>query len=586
MRPDMNGLYNAANVEFWGFKAWTADGTPALDLRPAVAADGGGLLQDAFTKKTYRNFGKADSLPLDYKMHKWQSDLTANIRGDGKEPVVTLVEGSEANGYPVTNVISTGWTKSDRALFGTKKNVIQYDIPDDYHPGYPMVMTRFAITPVCDDANPPTLAYTVNRAPHHFELQASKDGTNDWVTLCKVGEGSGPGAYARNGFRKVTVGTTDYYHYYGCYFDIPEENRDDYRHYRLVTLKSSAADNDTAQIGIQEFKLYGYDGGFEAKTDPVEFIKNGAEDKDKNLTFFKTGIVPTGCDMTVEMTGEFTRVGTEDAATSCLFCSRATGSTSSWTLFLLKGNLRLDCNQNGTATDCGIKANETHTFKVVANKLYVDDVEKATTGSTAFTPGSEIVLLASHAGLAGFGNQARFKLKGCTIKDAAGTPLRDYVPAVRSGKAGLFDRVTGTFAQAEKSTDTSKYTTTDAVATGAALVDMDFWQRDRGVKLTTETAEEELPQRVPLAFAFAGNQRLSAELYAAFDNVFKGDATNDWAEVVKLADVKTGEDALEVMLPKNSHSLVKFFVCDKMARNVSYTRTYKNVRPGCVFLIR
>ena len=574
---DMNGLYNAASVEFWGCKAWTKDGKLALDLRPAVAADGGGILQDALTMKTYRNFGKADSLPLDYKMHKFQSDLTAGIRGGGYEPVVTLVEGSAASGYPVANIISTGWTKADRALFSTMKNVIQYDIPDDYHPGYPMVMTRFAITPACDGVNPPTVAYTANRAPHHFKLLASKDGENDWVTLCEVGEGTGPGMYTRNGFRKVTVDKTDYYHYYGCYFDIPEENRDDYRHYRLVTEKSSAASNDGAQIALQEFKLYGFDGGFEAKTDPVEFIKNGAEDKDKNLTYFKTGIVPTKCDMTVEMTGEFTRVGTDDGATSCLFCSRATGSANSWTLFLLKGNMRLDCNASGTATDCGIRANETHTFKVVANKLYVDGVEKATTGSTAFTPGSEIVLLASHNGLTGYGNQARFKLKGCTIKDATGTLLRDYIPAVRADKAGLFDRVTGSFIQS--------YGTTAASAANASLVDMDFWQRDRGVTLTTELDRGRLPEG-PLTFAFAGNQRLGAELYATFDNAYRGNATNEWAEVVKLGDVKTGEDTLEVTLPETDWRRVKFFVCDKMARNVSYTQTYKNRHFGTVILIR
>ena len=582
---DMNGLYNAATVQFWGCKAWTAGGALALDLRPALAANGGALIQDALTKKIYRNLSFADSLRLDYRVHKWQCDLTASIRGGGSEPVVTLVEGSAASGYPVANIISTGWTKADRALFSTMENVIQYDIPDDYHPNYPMVLTRFAITPACDDANPPTLAYTVNRAPHHFKLLASKDGKTDWVTLCEVGDGCGPGLYARDGYRKVTVDKKDYYHYYGCYFNIPEEKRDDYRHYRLVTEKSSASANDGAPIAMQEVKFYGFDGGFEAKTDPVQFIKNGAEDKDKNFTMFKTDIVPTACDMTIEMKGAFTRVGTEDAATSCLFCSRATGSANSWTLFLLKGNLRLDCNQNGTATDCGIKANESHTFKVVANQLYVDGVLKATTGSTAFTPGSEIVLLASHAGLAGFGNQARFKLEGCTIKDATGTLLRDYIPAVRGEKAGLYDRVTGTFKEAEVE---KNVTCTPAVATDAKSVDMDFWQRDRGVSLVTELENGRLP-RTPLTFAFAGNQRLSAELYAAFDTKIAGNSTNGWAKVVKIGNVTSATDSLTIeKLPKvdGNYSRVKFFVCDKMARNVSYTQTYKMGGEGFMFFVR
>lgn len=582
---DMNGLYNAATVQFWGCKAWTADGELALDLRPALAANGGALIQDALTKKIYRNFSFADSLRLEYRVHKWQADLTANMRGEGREPVVTLVEGSTVAGYPVANIVSTGWTKADRALFSTMKNVIQYDIPDDYHAGYPMVMTRFAITPACDGDNPPNVSYTANRAPHHFKLLASKDGETDWVTLCEVAEGCGPGLYTRNGFRKVTVDKTDYYHYYGCYFDIPEEKRDDYRHYRLVTEKSSAASNDGAQIAMQEVKFYGFDGGFEPRTDPVQFIKNGAEDKDKNFTMFKTGIVPTKCDMTIEMKGAFTRVGTEDAATSCLFCSRATGSANSWTLFLLKGNLRLDCNQAGTATDCGIKANESHTFKVVANQLYVDGVLKATTGSTAFTPGSEIVLLASHAGLAGFGNQARFKLEGCTIKDATGTLLRDYIPAVRGEKAGLYDRVTGTFKEAEVE---KNVTCTPAVATDAKSVDMDFWQRDREVKLVTELENGRLP-RTPLTFSFSGNQRLSAKLYAAFDNSYKGSATNAWAKVVELGDVKTGVDTLttetKLMNPEH-YKYVKFFVCDAMERGVSHTKSYKTGVGGLSLILR
>ena len=575
---DDRNLYNLAQTHFWGLRAWTVDGTPALDLRPVVAADGGAQIQDVLTKKLYRNYSlnAVSSLPLDFKVHKWQSDFTANVRGGGKEPTVTLVEGSTVSGYSVTNVISTRFTSADRALFSTARNVIQYDIPDDYHPGYPFVLARYSITPPVYAEN--ATEYTINRAPHHFELQASKDGVNDWVTLSKVaGVGCGPGAYARNGYQKVTVGQSNYYSYYGLYFDIPEEKRDDYRHYRLVTEKSSAASNDGAQIGFQELKLYGYDGGFETAYEPVEFVQNAYEKQKEDNTYFKTGVKPQACDLTVEMKGSFTDV----SATSCLFCARDKDGKNTWTLFLINGALRLDCKNAGSASSFKPELNKVYTIKVAGNALYVDGNPIYTSGSTDFVPGSEICLLASHKAATGeWDNQARFKLQSCKITDSCGGVIRDYVAVQRrDGKVGLFERANDTL-------NTGFLASSGTDPRVGEPIDRNFWQRDREVTLATETPDGELPIRLPLEFAFTGNQRLSGELYAAFDEVCRGNTTNGWAEVVKIGDVLTGQDELEVKLPKSRHPLVKFFICDKMARNVSYTRAYKNVRSGCAILIR
>ena len=50
--------------------------------------------------------------------------------------------------------------------------------------------------------------------------------------------------------------------------------------------------------------------------------------------------------------------------------------------------------------------------------------------------------------------------------------------------------------------------------------------------------------------------------------------------------MKTGEDTLEVTLPETDYRRVKFFVCDKMARNVSYTKSYKGAVNGTMIIIR
>ena len=104
----------------------------------------------------------------------------------------------------------------------------------------------------------------------------------------------------------------------------------------------------------------------------------------------------------------------------------------------------------------------------------------------------------------------------------------------------------------------------------------------------TEPVEGCLP-RTPLTFAFSGNQRFAAKLYAAFDNAYRGTDTNAWAKVVELGDVKTGVDTLttETKLANPEHySHVKFFVCDTMERGVSQTRTYKTPVSGTMILVR
>lgn len=152
-----------------------------------------------------------------------------------------------------------------------------------------------------------------------------------------------------------------------------------------------------------------------------------------------------------------------------------------------------------------------------------------------------------------------FRLRRCRILDGTGALLRDYIPARRTSDdtVALFERVKGWLRGF-----------TETQPTAGPFVDIDFWQRDREVALVTELAEGCLP-RTPLTFAFSGNQRFGAKLYAAFDNAYKGTDTNAWAKVVELGDVKTGVDTLTTET--------------KLANPEHY---YKTPVPGTTILIR
>jgi len=572
-------VYNHASVRFYGLKAWKSDGTLALDLRPVVAGDGTGRLQDAITKKLYATREHANGVPLDFDVHKWQNDLSCVMRTDKDnptEPVVTLVEGEAVDGYPVTNAFSWGVTTASRALFRTAHNVIQYDIPDGYHEGRPIVLARYTVIPPSYTSLDDT--YGVDRAPLYFELQASKDGANDWVTLSKVeGVGSDPGAYKQKGCKKETVNNKDYYVYYGSSFEIPEEKRGDYRHYRFITEKSSAGSSDSVKVGFQEVRLFGYDGGFEMACEPIEYAQNASGSQSGNNTYFKTGVIPTACNLAIEMKGSFTKVD----KTGCLFCSRDANAGKSWSLFL-NGDLRLHCDTSRTESKFKPVAGKVYTIRVVQNKLYVDGELICTSGATSFVPGSEIVLLASHkAASSSWDNQAQFKLQSCKITDIYGGVIRDYVAVKRSdGTVGLVER-------ANQVPNSNFLGASGTAALGGEPIDTDFWQRDRGVTMTTESEDGALPKERNVSFAFLGNQRLSAELYAAFDDAFRGNSTNDWAEIVKIADVKTGIGTLDVTLPKTDYRYVKFFVCDKIACGISHTKSCKTrPRSGLMILVR
>lgn len=567
------GLTKRNNVmakgKFYSLKVTDPSGQVTCDLEPVQTPAGVGGVRDKVSGRLFVADQTEYRLVKHFMLHDQEWDVTDNVRStSGVTPTVTLVKGKCHTSYPVENLFKRSEKNDGRALFYDETNVIQYDIPDNYNPGYPIVLSRFALLPCVRESDFNLEDYDAQRAPSQFKLEASADGET-WVELYAADStGFGPGRFCEG----ESVSTVDKAKgYRGVIIGIPEEKRGDYRHYRFSTYKTSFTGD--WKMGLQEIRFYGFVGGFEPRHEPIEYVQSAASGN----MYFKTGVVPKACDLTVEIEGEFMNVN----HTGCLFCSRKSSddASASWTLFLLNGGFRFDCGKQGTVTDFKPQANKNYKIVAQKNKLYVDGNLVATTGEANFKPYSELSLFMSHNNLTGWGNKAMFRLRHCRILDGTGAVLRDYYPAkqTNNGKIALFDRVTGWMRDIQETQPTA-----------GPLDDIDFWQRDREVSLVTELEEECLP-RTPLTFAFSGNQRFGAKLYAAFDNAYRGTDTNAWAKVVELGDVKTGVDTLttEKKLANPEHySCVKFFVCDTMERGVSQTRTYKTPVSGTMILIR
>lgn len=561
-----------AKVTVRGVKVWDADGNLQLELRPGMSFDGSrAFVADEYGVRSYSGKKFTDLVRGDFSIHPSEVDLVAKMRTDGAKPTVSLGENTTLAAGTTNDLFSSGRTNNDRFLLKEEATTVDFAIPADYKPGEPFVLTRFVVVP-CIGGNDSALDISAQRCPAQFKLLASADGV-DWTTLYEQAAKLPEAAYKDGA--KMTVGST--YGYAGVSFEIPEENRGDYRRYRLVTTATNRGVSDTgSRWGVQELKLYGVVGGVGARCDPIEYVQNGTDDKSSNMTYFRTGVQPPKADMTIELKGEFTRVD----QTMGLFCCRGASGANAhpWVCWLNKGKLRLDSNSSSSESSFAPEANVPYTITIKANELYVNgSYVYPAAGSADFTPGSEIVLMASHNNYGNWDNQACFKLKSCKIIDAYGGAVRDYVPVKNTadGKGALYDRVTGGILAASGT----------AARTGE-VSDIDFRQRGRAVALATELVDGALP-RGPLTFAFEGNQVLQGTLYAAFGNGFAGTEMDDWAEAVELGTLKNGVATMTVDKLKvpNRYPCVKFFVRDGLG-DVSYTRSYGTGLRGTVIIVR
>ena len=175
--------------------------------------------------------------------------------------------------------------------------------------------------------------------------------------------------------------------------------------------------------------------------------------------YIKSGYTPKSTDK-IEVTLSFVNT----SATYGIFCARGnTTSTASFTMFLVSQKIRID-HGNGTGaqtTSTFTPANNTK-YVVVADgntrKFLVDGTSYATMYDETFTPGSEMIFLASWTGGKTPNNYATdVKLHGVRIWDASGTLMCDFVPATDGTKYGLFNRVNMTFHASAGSADITSY---------------------------------------------------------------------------------------------------------------------------------
>ena len=559
-----DSLNNLANARIWSVKVTDAAGNLKLDLRPYHYRDGGGWLYDAVGKKFYSSAMRDSRLKFDFRIDSRIEDVTAAVR-ETSSPTITMVEGEAHPGYPKENLFTSGQTLDDRAFFMDKHNVIQYDIPETFRPGVPVVLTRLAIFPAVGTEDSEMSCGL--RGPTDLELQASVDGTT-WVSLLKRTLGLGESSYKSGEYKKVTDETWGYSSF--C-LNIPEEARGNYRHYRFITNDSNS--QAEPKVSVQEVRFYGLIGGAEPRYDPIGFVQNAYEKNNPDNTYFKTGVSPAKADLTIEITGEFTSV----ADTHALFCSRGVSNAKPWVAWLTDGKLRLDCDTAQTASPFAPQPNTPYTIKIVGNKMYVNGGDPiCTSGTTDFAPGGEIYLLSSHIGGESIKNQARFKLRSCKITDAQGGVVRDYIPVSRStdGVAGLFDRVSSTFLPSAGTAPKK-----------GERADIDFRQRGRTVAMTSELEDGVIGKSVD--FSFGENQILPATLYAAYADRIEGGEMEDWDEVRELGVVTSGVDALTAaeLEKENGRKYVKFFLRDSLGA-CSQTRAYKHCRRGFVIMFR
>ena len=179
----------------------------------------------------------------------------------------------------------------------------------------------------------------------------------------------------------------------------------------------------------------------------------------KTDAYIKSGYTPKSSDK-IEVTLSFNST----SSTYGIFCARGSQTTTtSFTMFLVSQTLRID-HGNGTVaqtTSTFTPANNTK-YVVVADgntqEFLVDGTNYATMYDETFTPGSEMIFLASWTVGKTPNNYATdVKLYGVRIWNASGTLVCDFVPATDGTKYGLFNRVNMTFHASAGSADITSY---------------------------------------------------------------------------------------------------------------------------------
>lgn len=191
------------------------------------------------------------------------------------------------------------------------------------------------------------------------------------------------------------------------------------------------------------------ESGIPAEYQPVEYISSsGAQ-------WINTGFTPA-CTDRIEMKLNFNN----KTDTQCLWCSRGTTTTvDTFTSFMINGNLlRFDRNTNTAGGNVLTPTAGTISTVVADGWTLACTLNGANAGVMAgkggFTPGSPLVLFASHTAGAnltpstGMGNWGNYRLHSFKVYDWKGGLKCDFVPVRRIADdvLGIYDRIGGTFA--------------------------------------------------------------------------------------------------------------------------------------------
>ena len=179
---------------------------------------------------------------------------------------------------------------------------------------------------------------------------------------------------------------------------------------------------------------------------------------------------------------------TDKSVTSCIWCARGSGTTTTSTTAFQIANSQVRCDYNSSQTNIGtINADQVYTLTMDSNKWYLDNVLKTTSTAATFDTGSKLQLFASHySGIdANLANWARLKLYSFKVWDDDRELVGNFIPVYRKADnvIGLYDSCsdnfytndgTGTFLKGDKTFNNIKDTISFFIA--ALYAELDYIQ--------------------------------------------------------------------------------------------------------------
>ena len=211
-----------------------------------------------------------------------------------------------------------------------------------------------------------------------------------------------------------------------------------------------------------------------------------------------------------------------------------------------------------------------HVLAMEANAFFYDGVQLMTTNITTTAFGSPFVVFALNSGES-FSTYGKFKLHSFkvwrnrsyrTYTGYGKAVWRDLVPCEKNGQAGLYDRVTGVF-YGNSGTGSFDVGSEVACADGLQIGSSGFCFAATGRAMTAvRSYTDDKLSSVRLDFA-AAQSSLTNHLYAAFDEMDKGEDIDNWADVRYLDPIAATDSSYTYTFPAwwgRTSQTVRFFL--------------------------